>query len=246
MPGIDHADQRRHPEQLVEVGLAARPRRPGYCSLTATSRPSFQIPRCTCPMLAAAAAVSSNSLNRRCHPVPNCCGHQPVHGRGRHRRRGVLQLGQRLAVRRRVLVGDRGLVDAQRLAELHRPALERAEHLEQLLGRAALQFGGDLVAVPPDQSLTRARGWPARPRTGAGLPGAPFGSARPAGCLPPGHCDKGAAGQPASRGGAPVCTIAPDPAAGRRSRSRGSHTRDGPSRSGGAAPDRRPAIPGCR
>ena len=45
---------------------------PGYWSLTATSRPSFQMPRWTCPMLAAAAAVSSNSMNRDVHPVPNC------------------------------------------------------------------------------------------------------------------------------------------------------------------------------
>ena len=82
-------------------------------------------------------------------PGAELLGHHPVHGRGRHRRRRVLQLGQRLAVRRRVLVRDRGLVDAQRLAELHRAALERAEHLEELLGRAALHRGRDLVAVPP-------------------------------------------------------------------------------------------------
>ena len=39
-----HADQRRDPEQLVEVGRSAASA-PGYCSLTATSRPSFQTPR---------------------------------------------------------------------------------------------------------------------------------------------------------------------------------------------------------
>ena len=111
-------------------------------------------------MLAAAAAVSSNSVNRELPAGAELLGHQPVHGGRRHRRRGVLQLGQRLAVGRRVLVRDRGLVDAQRLAELHRAALERAEHLEELLGGAALQFGGDLVAVPADQPLPEAEGGP--------------------------------------------------------------------------------------
>ena len=45
---------------------------PGYCTLTATSRPSRQTARCTCPMLAAAAGVSSNSWKRERQPRPNC------------------------------------------------------------------------------------------------------------------------------------------------------------------------------
>jgi hypothetical protein len=96
-------------------------------------------------MLAAAAAVSSNSL---------------MHGGGRHRRRGVLQFGQRLPVRGRVFVGDRGLVDAQGLAELHRAALERAEHLEDLFRGAALQFVRYLVPIPANQALPESEGGP--------------------------------------------------------------------------------------
>ena len=45
---------------------------PGYWTLTATSRPSPHTARCTWPMLAEAAGVSSNSRNRSRHPRPNC------------------------------------------------------------------------------------------------------------------------------------------------------------------------------
>ena len=45
---------------------------PGYWTFTATSRPSCHTARWTCPMLAAAAGVSSNSRNRSRQPRPNC------------------------------------------------------------------------------------------------------------------------------------------------------------------------------
>ena len=51
--------------------LSAAPA-PGYWILTATSRPSFHTARCTWPMLAAAAARSSNISNLARHPVPSC------------------------------------------------------------------------------------------------------------------------------------------------------------------------------
>ena len=44
---------------------------PGYCTLTATSRPSCQTARCTCPMEAAAAGSSSNDVNSRRHRGPS-------------------------------------------------------------------------------------------------------------------------------------------------------------------------------
>ena len=54
----------------------------------------------------------------------------PVH-LGRRQRRGLaLQLGQRLAVGLAVLLGDRSLHDRESLADLHRAALELAEHGE--------------------------------------------------------------------------------------------------------------------
>ena len=43
---------------------------PGYWILTATSRPSRQTARCTCPIEAAAAGESSNEVNRRRQVVP--------------------------------------------------------------------------------------------------------------------------------------------------------------------------------
>ena len=44
---------------------------PGYCTLTATSRPSCQTARCTWPMDAAADGSSSNEVNRCLHPGPS-------------------------------------------------------------------------------------------------------------------------------------------------------------------------------
>ena len=61
-----------------------------------------------------------------------------AHGLGRHRRGGVLQPGELVAVGPGHLVGQRGLEHRQRLAELHRAALELAEGAEQLLGGALL------------------------------------------------------------------------------------------------------------
>ena len=84
-------------------------------------------------MLAAAAGISSNSRNRARQPRPNCSASIQCTSADGHRRRGGLQLDQRLAERRGVLVRDGRLEHAQRLAELHRPALELAEHGEQLL-----------------------------------------------------------------------------------------------------------------
>ena len=69
-----------------------------------------------------------------------------VHDRDVHRRGRFLQAGQRCSIGRGRFLGQGRLEDRQGLAELHRPALELAQHLEQLFGRAALQLGGDLFA----------------------------------------------------------------------------------------------------
>nr|BFE68024.1 hypothetical protein GCM10020092_013250 [Actinoplanes digitatis] len=70
-------------------------------------------------------------------------GQRLVHARHRHRRRGLLKLGQRLPVRRRHRLGHRGLEDRQGLPELHRAALELAQDAEELIGGALLDLGGD-------------------------------------------------------------------------------------------------------
>ncbi|SLH40856.1 Uncharacterised protein [Mycobacteroides abscessus subsp. abscessus] len=45
---------------------------PGYCTFTATVRPSDHTALCTCPILADAAGVSSKERNRCRHCVPSC------------------------------------------------------------------------------------------------------------------------------------------------------------------------------
>ena len=101
--------------------------------------------------------MSSNDWNRSRHLVPSCCVEHPVHLVGGHRRRLALQLGQRLAVGLAVLLGDRGLHDRQGLADLHRAALEFAEHGEQLLGSLVHQFGVDLVFGLAGQTFAEAQ-----------------------------------------------------------------------------------------
>ena len=132
---------------------------PGYCTLTATSRPSFHRPLVD---LADAgrggrAAVEPDQV---VGPVgPEVGGQLVAHRLGRHRRRVVLQAGEVLPVGRHQLVGQGGLEHAQRLAELHRPALELAERLEELLGRALLHLGEHRVrrgaAQPPPEAHRR-------------------------------------------------------------------------------------------
>ena len=195
-------------------------------------------------MLAAAAARVVELGEPDSPAGAELLGHQPVHGGRRHRRRGVLQLGQCFAVGRGVLVGDGGLVDAQRLAEFHRPALERAEHLEQLLGRAALQFGRDLVAVPAHQPLPEAQ---------RGPPGGGQGQAcqarRSAQGAPRDVCHrtivtKARPGRRAPATAAPDLRDARDSARG--AAGRGIHNRDAIPGSADAGQGRRPATPGCR
>ena len=108
-------------------------------------------------------------------------GEHPVDVAGRHRRGRVLQLRQRLPEGSRQLVRHRRLEHRQRLPELHRAALELAEHGEQLLGAARHHLGGDLVAV--------AAGQPATP-SGRGPAGHTQGQARELGrtrCGAPGN-----------------------------------------------------------
>ncbi len=141
--------------------LSASPA-PGYCTLTATSRPS--LPPCR--------GAPGRWRRRRpgwrrtrpgaCATGAELAGQDLVHGDRRHRRRGVLQPGELLAVGRRDLLGQRRLEDRDRLAHLHRPALEVAERAEQLLGGALLHLGehrvGRGAAEPPAHAQRGAAG----------------------------------------------------------------------------------------
>ena len=77
------------------------------------------------------------------------------------------------------LLGHRGLEDRQRLAELHRPALELAEHGEQLLGGPLLQLGVDLLGRPARQLLAHARGSRGLRRPAGAQPAVPSGHRPP-------------------------------------------------------------------
>jgi hypothetical protein len=97
-----------------------------------------------------------------------------VHQRGRHWRGGVLQPGQRGAVRRHQRLGKRRLEDRQRLPELHGAALEFAEHPEELLRGPLLHLdrhglGGCAADAPPEAD----RGPPRKPQRQGGQPGRP-------------------------------------------------------------------------
>ena len=102
-------------------------------------------------MLAAAAGVSSNSVNRSRQPRPNCSASMRWTSLVGIGGAAVCSLISDSRNGRGVLVGDGGLEHRQRLAELHRAALELAEHGEQLLGALGHELRGDLVAVAADQ-----------------------------------------------------------------------------------------------
>ena len=68
-PGIQPAATRATRATWLRSLSRAGPA-PGYCTLTATSRPSFQTARCTWPIEAAAAGKSSNERNRWRHRGP--------------------------------------------------------------------------------------------------------------------------------------------------------------------------------
>ena len=133
--------------------ISARPA-PGYWIFTATSRPSRQRARCTCPIEAAAAGLSLNSANVRASGA-EVFGEDTVHRAGGQRRGRLLQLGQRCPVEAGELRREGGLEDRQGLPELHRAALELAEHAEDLVGRAVLDLGGNELAGRPPSRLPR-------------------------------------------------------------------------------------------
>ena len=93
--------------------------------------------------------------------APELFGQHAVHAGRLHRRRSVLQLRQRLTVRRGHVLRQRGFENRQRLAELHRAALELPEYGEQLLSRALLKVGVDLLGRTPAEPLSQPYGRPA-------------------------------------------------------------------------------------
>jgi hypothetical protein len=94
--------------------------------------------------------------------LPELSGQHLVHGAGRQRRRGFLQLGQRGPVRAGDLRRQRRLEDGQRLAQLHGAALELAQDAEDLLGGALLDLLRDDLGRPAADALPHPDGRAAR------------------------------------------------------------------------------------
>ena len=102
---------------------------PGYCTFTATARPSLVRARCTCPIDAAAIGTGSHSANSLLRIGAELLPHDLGRQLGRHRRRVLLQLGQRVAHR----LGQPLVEVARHLTELH----QRALHADRGLRRPA-------------------------------------------------------------------------------------------------------------
>jgi len=91
-------------------------------------------------------------------------GQHGMHGAGGERRCGLLQPGEGLAVGTGEVLRQRRLEDRHGLAELHRPALELAEHPEQLLSGAGLDLRRhDLRGPAPDPLAQTDRHAPREP-----------------------------------------------------------------------------------
>ena len=115
---------------------------PGYCTFTATARPSWVMARCTWPIDAAAIGIGSHSANSSSGGAPSSPRRRPAASSARHRRRVRLELGEGLADR----LGQALVEVAGHLAELHQGALHVAERLGDLLGGAQLVRRVELLA----------------------------------------------------------------------------------------------------
>ena len=125
---------------------------PGYCTLTATSRPSGSTARCTWPIDAAATGTGSQSRNSRSGCVAELLRDDLLGQARRHRRHVGLQRGQRGLGLGRETLGDEG----DHLARLHDGALHVAELAGDVLGGA----DGELLL-----EAARASSSAAAPRT---------------------------------------------------------------------------------
>src|SRR5262249_46715816 len=94
--------------------------------------------------------------------LPELPGQHLVHGAGGQRRRGLLQPGQGGPVRPRDLGRQRRLEDRQRLAQLHRAALELTQDAENLLGGALLYLLRDDLGRTAADPLSDPDGGAAR------------------------------------------------------------------------------------
>ena len=160
-PGISRPNSRPGPAQLVEVA-DQRASRAGVLDL---HRDPLAVAPHGLVHLADGRGGGGRvvELGKVVPPVlAELPGQYLVHGAGRQRRRGLLQLGQRGPVRPGDLRRQRRLEDRQRLAQLHGAALELAQDAEDLVGRALLYFLRDDLGRPPADPLPDPDGRAAR------------------------------------------------------------------------------------
>src|SRR3954470_17522903 len=155
--GVDHCEQPRDPRQLVEVG---QQRRAGARVLQLDRDFTAVLPAGAMhlPDRGGSGGNLAELRERRAPVGAQPFGEHLVHRRRGHRRRGLLQLGQRRAVGTGEVLGQRRLEHRQRLTELHRAALELAEHAEQLLSGARLQLARDKLSGAAADALAEPDG----------------------------------------------------------------------------------------
>ncbi len=147
---LQHFEQRRDPRQLAQV-RAQRVARAGVLDLDGHLAPV--VPHR--PVHLADARRRGRGVVEGREPLaplgPDLPLEHPVDAGGRQRRRRVLELRQRLPVGGGQVLGERRLEDRQRLAQLHRAALELPEHAEQVFGGPSLRLlAEDLVRQARD------------------------------------------------------------------------------------------------
>ena len=115
-------------------------------------------------MEAAAAGLSSKSVNLSRRAGTEVGHEHPVHGAGRQWRCGLLKPGQGGPVRTRYLGRQRCLKDRQGLPQLERSALQLAKDPEDLIRGPLLDLlRNDFGRTPAKALAEPQRGWLARP-----------------------------------------------------------------------------------
>ena len=182
MPAGERGDDLRHPADLAQVGAqrlvgarvlhldrdlrGRRPRPPGAPARWRRRRPG--------------CAENEVKLSRQRGPssrARTACTREVGIGGAESCSRASC-----CAVRAGDVVGQHRLEQAQRLPELHRPALELAEHLEQLLRGPLLQLLADLLGGRAADPSAEAEGRAARRSRGGARPAARCGASRRARC----------------------------------------------------------------
>jgi hypothetical protein len=154
-PGLDDLEHGAEPGELVEVGEERLPR---ARVLDLHGDRLARLPHR--PVDLTDRGGGGRGVVERGEPLPpvgaELAGQHLVDRGRRQRRRRLLELGERLAVRAGQVFGQGGLEDRQRLTELHGAALELPQDAEQLLGRALLDLGRDHVRGHAGDPLAEA------------------------------------------------------------------------------------------